>query len=32
MFEPIDDLGGINFVDGQVYWVADANGPVPSRK
>ncbi len=21
--------GGINFVDGQVYWVADANGPKP---
>ena len=23
--------GGINFVDGQVYWVADANGPKLSR-
>jgi hypothetical protein len=22
--------GGINFVDGQLYWAADANGPVPS--
>ena len=21
--------GGINFVDGKLYWVADANGPVP---
>ena len=21
--------GGINFVDGQLYWVADANGPLP---
>jgi hypothetical protein len=21
--------GGINFVDGQVYWIADANGPLP---
>ncbi len=21
--------GGINFVDGKVYWVADANGPLP---
>jgi hypothetical protein len=21
--------GGINFVDGRVYWVADANGPLP---
>ncbi len=21
--------GGINFVDGQVYWIADANGPEP---
>jgi hypothetical protein len=21
--------GGINFADGQVYWVADANGPLP---
>jgi len=21
--------GGINFVDGKVYWIADANGPLP---
>ena len=21
--------GGINFVDGQVYWISDANGPLP---
>lgn len=21
--------GGINFVDGQLYWIADANGPTP---
>jgi len=21
--------GGINFVDGQAYWIADANGPLP---
>jgi hypothetical protein len=24
--------GGINFVDGQVYWVADANGPKTLRE